>query len=131
MAVLVDTCTLIDGERDRGVWQRIERVCGAQPWSVSVITASELLFGAERADQRRRASRLAYIERVLSQLNPIPITTDIARTHARLWADLAQAGALIAAHDLWIAATAITLGLQLVTSDADFDRVPGLEVISP
>jgi predicted nucleic acid-binding protein len=29
----------------------------------------------------------------------------------------------------WIAATAIALGVPLVTQDADFDGVPGLDVV--
>jgi predicted nucleic acid-binding protein len=41
-------------------------------------------------------------------------------------------GAMIGAHDLQIAATAVAGGHSVVTFDvADFSRVPGLEVIDP
>lgn len=40
-------------------------------------------------------------------------------------------GGLIGAHDLWIAATALTHGLSVATGNADeFRRVPGLHVIA-
>lgn len=32
-------------------------------------------------------------------------------------------------NDAWIAATAIALGVPLVTQDVGFERVPGLEVV--
>jgi predicted nucleic acid-binding protein len=55
----------------------------------------------------------------------------IARVHAEIWAELAGAGQPICAHDLWIAATALAHGLAVATgSPADFERVPGLEVIA-
>ena len=52
--------------------------------------------------------------------------------HAEVWADLAGHGAAIGAHDLWIAAAAITHELSVATLNAaDFGRVPGLRVIAP
>ena len=50
-----------------------------------------------------------------------------ARVHARIWADLQASGSLIAAHDLWIAATALAHSLTLMSTNArEFSRVPGL-----
>jgi hypothetical protein len=50
----------------------------------------------------------------------------VARTHARLWAQLA-AGTPVGAHDLLIAATALAHGYAVLTDDPrDFGRVPGL-----
>jgi predicted nucleic acid-binding protein len=43
---------------------------------------------------------------------------------------LEREGNLIGAHDLWIAATAVTLGMSVATANAsDFERVPGLTVV--
>ena len=99
---------------------------------VSVVTVSELLHGVHRAAGARGLRRLALVERVLAWLKPIPITEPVARVHAWVWADLESRGELIGAHDLWIAATALTHGLTLATLDgAEFARVPGLRVISP
>jgi tRNA(fMet)-specific endonuclease VapC len=52
-----------------------------------------------------------------------------ARVHAQLWADLARAGRLIGAHDLWLAAAALAHGLTLAAANVrEFGRVPGLVV---
>jgi len=51
------------------------------------------------------------------------------RAHAELWSVLAAAGTPVGAHDLWIAPTAVTRALTLVTANVrEFERVPGLEV---
>jgi predicted nucleic acid-binding protein len=52
--------------------------------------------------------------------------------HAELGADLARRGATVGAHDLWIAARAVSHGFAIATSDeADFKRVRGLRVLAP
>ena len=52
-----------------------------------------------------------------------------ARARAELWAGLAAAGTPVGAHDLGIAATAISRGLSLATANRrEFARVPGLVV---
>jgi tRNA(fMet)-specific endonuclease VapC len=53
----------------------------------------------------------------------------VARTHARLWAGLAAAGAEVGAHDRLVAATAISAGWRVATANArHFDRVPAMDV---
>jgi predicted nucleic acid-binding protein len=38
---------------------------------------------------------------------------------------------MIGAHDIWIAATALSHGMDVITSNvAEFERVPGLTVIA-
>jgi tRNA(fMet)-specific endonuclease VapC len=128
MAVLIDTSILIDAER-RG--DRLERAVGEEARAISAITASELLHGVHRAsDESVRIRRQVFVEHVLAALDPLPITTTVARSHARLWAHLEQTGLLIGAHDLWIAATALAHGMSLATGNArHFERVPGLKVV--
>lgn len=129
MAVLIDTSILIDAER-RG--ERLERALGDEDRTISVVTASELLHGVHRADDEGiRVRRQVFVEHVLASLDPLPITTQVARCHARLWAHLEQARKLIGAHDLWIAATALAHGMSLATVNArHFERVPGLPVVA-
>lgn len=38
-------------------------------------------------------------------MQAIPISEPVARVHAEVWAQLAEAGQVIGAHELWIAAT--------------------------
>jgi tRNA(fMet)-specific endonuclease VapC len=128
MAVLIDTTVLVNAER-RG--QSLDEAIGDQDRAISVITASELLHGVHRAQPGSvRARRSALVEYVISAIEPLPITTAIARAHAEIRAELEKDGNLIGAHDLWIAATALSHGMNIATANArDFGRVPGLNVV--
>lgn len=128
MAVLIDTTVLVDAER-RG--QSLDEAIGDQERAISVITASELLHGVHRARTGAvRARRSAFVEHVISAAEPLPITITIARAHAEIWAELEKDGKLIGAHDLWIAATALSHGMEVATANTrDFERVPGLNVV--
>lgn len=128
MAVLIDTSVLVNAER-RG--RSVEGVLGEQDRAISVITASELLHGVHRAeDAHIRMGRQAFVEHLISSIEPLPITTPVARTHAEIWARLEQHGEVIGAHDMWIAATAISHGMEVATANAaEFERVPGLAVV--
>ena len=130
MAVLIDTDLLVDLEHGVGGTE-FDRVLGEQECAISVVTVSELLHGVHRASGGRRARRSAFVEHLLSGLQAIPITEPVARVHADVWAQLAKRGEVIGAHDLWIAATAISHGLTLATGNkAEFARVPGLQVLT-
>ncbi len=130
MALLIDTDLLVDVERGAGT-PEVERLLGEEDRAISVITVSELLHGVARASGARRTQRRAFVEHLLGALRAIPITEQVARVHAEIWADLAARGEVIGAHDLWIAATALAHGLGLATRNAtDFGRVPGLRLVS-
>jgi len=63
-------------------------------------------------------------------LDPVPIDHEVAQAWARLRVRLRDAGKRMPVNDSWIAATAIALGLPVVSQDADYDvSVEGLEVI--
>jgi tRNA(fMet)-specific endonuclease VapC len=134
MGVLIDTSVLIGHERGTLDLDRIgaERIGerGDLPFFLSVITVSELLHGAHRArDRVQRARRRAFVEGVIDAFPLLPIDLMTARAHAELGAELAGRSAPIGTHDLWIAATALARGLDLVTLNArEFQRVPGLVV---
>lgn len=87
---------------------------------------------ARRAAGGRGAAGAQARVHLLAGLEALPVTEPIARVHADIWAGLAERGDLIGAHDLWIAATALTHGLGVATRNAvDFGRVPGLRVVAP
>ncbi len=128
MAVLIDTSVLINAER-RG--ESLELAIGEDERAISAITVSELLHGVHRAsDDRVRVRREAFVEHLLASIEALAITTAVARAHAGIWASLEREGNLIGAHDLWIAATAITHGMSVATANVgEFERVPGLIVV--
>ena len=119
---------LIEYEHDRA---RYGPVLAAEEAAISVVTLSEFLHGAHRAPGRQRQQRFARVEHLLSRFAALPITESVARTHARVWAELEASGSTIGAHDLWIAATALTHDLGVATLDSSFARVPGLRVVTP
>jgi len=120
---------LVNAER-RGL--SLERTLGEQDRAISVITASELLHGVHRArDDRVRTRRQAFVEHLISSIDPLPVTTSVARTHAEIWAGLERRGEVVGAHDMWIAATAVSHGMEIATANAtEFERVPGLAVVA-
>ncbi|HEY2767590.1 MAG TPA: PIN domain-containing protein [Solirubrobacteraceae bacterium] len=125
---LIDTSVLIDVER--GALPLEPLVTDEK--AISVVSVSELLHGVHRADHAaRRVKREAVVEQILGAVEQIPIDSEVARVHASVWAGLESSGEMIEAHDLWIAATALTHGFELVTSNArDFERVPGLTMLA-
>jgi predicted nucleic acid-binding protein len=131
LAVLIDTGLLIEWERQESA-AALEALIGAEERAISVVTVSELLHGVHRASGARRAQRRAFVEHVLAGFEPLPITKTVARVHSEAWAELSRRGRAIGAHDLWIAATALTHGYGVATRDRDdFKRIRGLRVLSP
>ncbi len=97
--------------------------------AVSVITIGELRAGVlAAADHQTRDRRLATFIAAL-QLGAVPIDRPIAEAWARLRLDLRAAGRRLPVNDSWIAATAIALGVPLVTQDDDYVDMPGLAVV--
>ena len=130
MGALIDSSVVIAAERGDLDLDSVWRDYGDVDFALAAVTASELLHGVHRADSdERRSRREAFVETLLSRLPVIAFDLIAARAHARLWAELAAKGTSIGAHDLLIAATAISRGLDVVTRDErSFPRIPGLSV---
>jgi predicted nucleic acid-binding protein len=96
---------------------------------VSVITIGELRAGVlAAADVGTRDRRLATLTHALA-LEPIPVDGSVAESWARLRLLLRDSQQLMPVNDSWIAATALALGVPVVTQDDDYADVPGLAVI--
>ncbi len=97
--------------------------------AVSVITIGELRAGVLAAtDVDTRDRRLATLTQALT-LDPIVVDDRVAEAWARLRAILRELGLRMPVNDSWIAATAISMGVPVVTQDEDYVEVPGLAVI--
>lgn len=124
--MLVDTTFWADLERERRLGQRgparqfIARH-RAHELRVSIITWGELEVGTAAIEQ---------LERLLAGIRVLMLSRQVAWRASRLHRQLASGGAELGENDNWIAATALTWGLRLVSRDAAFRRVPGLSVIS-
>lgn len=96
---------------------------------VSVISVGELRTGVlVAADARTRAMRLASLTRALS-FEPVSIDESVAECWAELRATLRDLGRRMPINDSWIAATAMSLGVPVVTQDDDFVDGIGVEVV--
>jgi predicted nucleic acid-binding protein len=97
--------------------------------AVSVITIGELRAGVLVAvDLETRDRRLSTLTAALA-LDPVPIDERVADAWARLRITLRELGLRMPVNDSWIAATAISLGVPVVTQDDDYIEVPGLAVV--
>ena len=133
MGLIIDSSAFIQlesGGRD------VDTLTGAvddQHLAMASISASELAVGIHKADSpERSARRQRFPDAILAQVDVEPFDIPVAYKHAEPWAHLSGAGQMISAHDLIIAATALTLGYSLLTHNLrDFSRVPGLTVQPP
>ena len=97
--------------------------------AISVITIGELRAGVLAADDiLTRDLRLATLAEALT-FDAVPIDQPVAATWARLRLLLRDAGLKMPVNDSWIAATAMTLAVPVVTQDDDYVEVGGLVVI--
>src|SRR5258706_7288650 len=109
-----DTCSYIMKRSSDAVLKRLEKV-PVSDVCISVITKSELLYGVEMSPRRRQDQ--AALNAFLGYVEVLDFP-DIASLHyAQIRADLKNAGTMIGANDLLIAAHDRSLGLTLVTNN--------------
>ena len=76
-------------------------------------------------------SKRSVWENFCSAYEILPITPETAWHYGCIYRRLSADGQLIGANDMWIAATALTHEVPLLTANTnEFQRVAGLEVIS-
>jgi tRNA(fMet)-specific endonuclease VapC len=103
----------------------------AEEVAIAAITASELLHGVHTASDEHRGRREAFVEAVIAAFPTLAFDLLAARVHARLWAGLASSGIEVGAHNRLVAATAMSAGWRVGTTNLrHFSRIPGLEVTS-
>jgi predicted nucleic acid-binding protein len=131
VALILDTSLLIADEREDFELAAWLRSRPPEPVAVSAITFSELRYGIEVEEYGPRARRRRrWLEKTLRRLEIVPLHTQIARVHSRIWVQLSKAGRMIGPHDLIVAATALRRRWALATFNArEFRHVSGLEVI--
>ena len=104
--------------------QRVER-WGDEAVCVSIIVAAELRYGSAK---RKSPRLIALVEGLLERLPVLALDMPADAEYAAIRADLEVAGAPMGPNDLLIAAHAYALRMPLVTANAAFRRVNGLQV---
>ena len=127
-ALILETRFLVDLERELiadapGPAQLFLEVHQAQKFHITFTIAGELAAGP-------RMNERATWDELVSPFEVIPCTPEVSWRYGRLDRYLRENGLLIAANDLWIAATALAFGMPVVTrNERHFARVPELNLI--
>ncbi len=118
-AGLLDTSVFIAREVDRPLGELPDRV------TVSVVTLGELELGVLSAADGTTRARRAVTLTLARRVDPVPISEPVMTAWARLVVDCRKAGIqrTVKLTDALIAATAIDLGVALVTQDDDYDQM--------
>jgi tRNA(fMet)-specific endonuclease VapC len=105
----------------------VDRLATADRVYVPTIVLGELEAAFRRG--RRTSDNRAKLDEFLREdfVAVLPVTTDVARRYGELFAELRAAGTPIPINDVWIAATTIDAGAELITFDTDFERIARLE----
>lgn len=124
--ILLDSNILIHIMRnDENVWQCIEKA-GWRNCCISEISIVELLYGVECSACPEKNRSL--LNDLLSRIEIIPFSVCIEE-FCRQKAILRRQGKMIEDNDLYIATTALTLGIPVATENVKhLGRIEGLEV---
>jgi tRNA(fMet)-specific endonuclease VapC len=134
LAIVVDTSVFIAIERQILLDPRPDSLRSVAPnAAVSVVTLMELRIGLLLADsEARRVARQEFAEIVTSNFAVLPLREREAFVAADILVALHRTGQRIGERDLLIAATALAGNHAVMTLNrAEFERVPGLSVLSP
>ena len=121
---LIDTNVIIklmNGNPDAvSLFDRLDNI------SVSVVTSGELFYGAFKSS--RVDENLKMFRAFLSIYSIIDIDDEISLRYGHVKSSLVKSGVNIPENDIWIAATALTKRLCLVTYNSHFNHIEGLEI---
>lgn len=134
-AVVLDTMAMsaiVNEPRQPETAARYRRLIAGRSVVISVMTVSELRYGAIVAGWGEL--RLRSLERDLGGVTAVQADDDLASTCAELKAACRSEGHGLwhKVHDAdrWIAATALSRGLDLISDDRVFVDTPGLSLLT-
>ncbi|THE64932.1 type II toxin-antitoxin system VapC family toxin [Salinadaptatus halalkaliphilus] len=129
---LCDTSVLVDIDRT-GDDDRINRLDDEGRHVISTVSVTELRLGVnKRYDTgRHKMDALDGLDRLLARFNVVDISRPVATAAANIIADLERRGRpLHDLHDVYIAATAQTEQLPVLTANVDhFQRIDDVTVV--
>lgn len=133
--VVVDTMVvsaLVTEGRDPAPAAEFRRLIDGRSVVVSFVTVTEMRYGALRANWGEL--RRGELERTLSRFVAVQPDDELVTACAGLRDRCERAGLALGQKiheaDRWVAATALHLGVELVSDDAVFENVVGLSVLS-
>lgn len=127
MRCLLDTSALVPFSRgEEGVERQLQ---DATTLLLPLVVVGEFLAGVQGRPDRRSRDALGWFEGLLEDALLVTPTAGTCRVYADLDQRLRAAGRPIPQNDVWVAATAVELGLPLLTRDAHFAGIPGVRVL--
>ncbi|MBC7783258.1 MAG: type II toxin-antitoxin system VapC family toxin [Burkholderiales bacterium] len=94
---------------------------------ISSIVMGELVYGLEGLSGNRKAILKAFLDDAFATLGFLSVNAETATLYGTIKNQLKVAGKPIPENDIWIAASARLHGFILVSRDAHFASVEGLE----
>jgi hypothetical protein len=122
---LADTSIFVGLEAQRFQAEQVEDF----EWGISTVTLGELRLGVLQARDPVAASRRLSAYQLAQRFEALPVDSAVSDAWALLVSKLRAAGRKAPVNDSWIAATAISHGIPVVTRDNDYDDMPDLQVI--
>ena len=132
--IVIDTDVFgADLVRRSALAERYEPIIVGRPAFISFQTAAELRYGAVR--RWWGANRMRELEARIAAAETVHTGPDLTVVYAQFRADCERVGHALAQRDhdadRWVAATALRLGIPLVSNDGIFMNAPGLVVEKP
>ncbi|MGB9152703.1 MAG: PIN domain-containing protein [Alphaproteobacteria bacterium] len=123
--LLLDTTFLIDAERSDASLDDV--IDDDDDIAVAAITVAELQVGVELSKGKTRQRRQGLVDDVTAFLPIVDYDLAVARAHCQLLVAVRRQGRPRGAHDLIIAASALSSNRLLVTADRTaFKDLPGV-----
>ena len=117
--VALDTNIVVDYLRNKeDIVHRVEQI---ERIYLPVVVCGELIFGASISGNPTK--HLEKIEAFIQRCTVLNQNMAVAEVYAQIRKRLKEKGTPIPENDLWIAATALSHGLKLVTQDQHFRNV--------
>lgn len=124
MKIMLDTNAYVGFKRSVG--EIVDFIVGAELILFSPVVLGELMFGfrngsrfKENMDDLNRFLQHEAVE--LAQIGDLT-----ADRYSRIALQLKRQGTPIPTNDIWIAAQTMEHGVELLTSDRHFEKIPGL-----
>jgi len=130
MTFLLDTNAFSDLMREHPkVDSRLASVPSQHRVVICSVVRGEIRYGIERLPQGKRRQELGTKATKLFAILPCEPVPEAAGDHyASVKLIRQRKGLTLDENDLWIAATAMSLGAVLISRDSDFQQIEGLTV---
>lgn len=125
-SVVLDTSAVI--EHFRGNKEVDQKLFSYRNLLLPSVALGELYYGAYHST--RPEKKLQRLNNLLPVVQIVDIRAETSNHYGQVKAQLRQSGNLIPENDMWIAAVALEGHIPVITGDAHFQRISGLEIIS-